>query len=51
MATNEQALDHDSPIEMVLDEASIMSSLARLQEMHISVRLGLALTIMFSKRY
>lgn len=37
MATDEHALDQVPPLEMELDEASIMSSLARLQEMHISV--------------
>lgn len=38
MATNEQALDQVPPLEKELDEASIMSSLARLQEVHISLR-------------
>ena len=37
MATNEQALDQVPPLEMELDEASIMSSLTRLQELHVSV--------------
>ena len=41
MAANEQALDEASTqppaLETELDEASIMSSLARLQELHISV--------------
>lgn len=35
---DEQALDQAPPLEMELDEASIVSSLARLQEMHISLR-------------
>ena len=39
MATDEQALDQDPSLETELDEASIMSSLARLQELHISVRI------------
>ena len=37
MATNEQALDQVPSLEMELDETSIMSSLTRLQELHISV--------------
>ena len=38
MATNEQALDQTSPpAEAGLDEDSVISSLARLQELHISV--------------
>ena len=38
MATNEQALDQTLlPVEAGLDEDSIISSLARLQELHISV--------------
>ncbi|KAM0800015.1 hypothetical protein BDR22DRAFT_274103 [Usnea florida] len=38
MATNEQALDQDPSPETEMDEASIISSLARLQELHISLR-------------
>ncbi|CAD6579571.1 MAG: hypothetical protein ASARMPRED_009183 [Alectoria sarmentosa] len=38
MATDEQDFHQVPPLEMELDEASIMSSLARLQEMHISLR-------------
>lgn len=37
MATNEQTPDQAPPPETELDEASIMSSLARLQELHIFV--------------
>lgn len=37
MATNEQELDQVPPLEVELDEASIMSSLARLYEIHMSV--------------
>lgn len=39
MATDQQALDQDLSLETELDEASIMSSLARLRELHISVRI------------
>ena len=39
MATDEQALDQDPSLETELDEASIISSLARLRELHISVRI------------
>lgn len=38
MATKEETFNHISPPEMELDEASIVSSLARLHELHISVR-------------
>ncbi|CAF9925960.1 MAG: hypothetical protein ALECFALPRED_003261 [Alectoria fallacina] len=38
MATDEQEFHHVPPLQMELDEPSIMSSLARLQEMHISLR-------------
>ena len=38
MTTNEQALEQTSPpVEAGLDEDSLTSSLARLQELHISV--------------
>ena len=38
MATNEQTLDQSPPlVEAGLDEDSVISSLARLQELHISV--------------
>ena len=37
MATTEEALDQVSSPELELDEDSIVSYLARLQDMHISV--------------
>ena len=46
MATNEQTLDQPpQPIEAGLKEDTVISSLARLQELHISVCHSLTLKI------